>query len=169
MENALQAVNEMTVREAAAQFGVPKSTLHDRISGKVQPGSVYGPPRYLDEEEEEELVRWIEGCAQIGYAKSVREIRAIVGAIVAKKNALDSMVVSHGWWDHLRQRHPHLTLRSGEGLAYCCAVSTNRVVIDKYFDLLEVVLTCKSNNLTKKPHLIFNADETGMQTRGLVL
>ena len=93
MENALQAVNEMTVREAAAQFSVPKSTLHDRISGKVQPGSVYGPPRYLDEEEEEELVRWIEGCAQIGHAKSVCEIRAIFEAIVAKKNALDSMVV----------------------------------------------------------------------------
>ena len=93
MENALQVVNEMTVREAAAQFGVPKSTLHDRISEKVQPGSVYGPLRYLDEEKEEELVRWIEGCAQIGYAKIVREIRAIFEAIVAKKNALDSMVV----------------------------------------------------------------------------
>ena len=75
MENALQAVNEMTVREAAAQFGVPKSTLHDRISGKVQPGAVSGSPCYfLDDEEEEELVRWIEGCAQIGHAKSVREI-----------------------------------------------------------------------------------------------
>ena len=79
---------------------------------------------------------------------------------MAKKNALDSMVVSHGWWDCFRQRHPHLTLRSGEGLAYCRAVSTNRVVINKYFDLLEQVLD--SNNLTKKPHLIFNADETGM-------
>ena len=101
-----------------------------------------------------------EGCAQIGYAKSVREIQAIVGTIVAKKNALDSMVVSHGWWDCFRQRHPHLTLRSGEGLAYCRAVSTNRVVINKYFDLLEQVLD--SNNLTKKPHLIFNVDETGM-------
>ena len=70
-----------------------------------------------------------EGCAQIGYAKSVREIQAIVGAIVAKKNALDSMVVSHGWWDQFQQRHPHLTLRSAEGLAYCHAVSTNRVVV----------------------------------------
>ena len=47
-----------------------------------------------------------------------------------------------------------------KGFAYCRAVSTNHVVIDKYFDLLEEVL--KSNYLTKKPHLIFNADETGM-------
>lgn len=46
------------------------------------------------------------------------------------------------------------------GLASCRAISTNCVVTDKYFDPLEEVL--ESNNLTKKPHLIFNVDETSM-------
>ena len=138
MENAQQAASQgMSVREAAIQFGVPKSTLHDRISGRVQPGAAAGAPRYLYKEEEEELVRWIEGCASIGYAKSVREVRSVVGAIVAAKNNLEKVVVSHGWWDHFRARHPHLTLRTGESLAYHRAVSTNRLIIDKYFDLLE--------------------------------
>ena len=40
-----------------------------------------------------------------GCAKSVKDVRAIVGAIVAKKQGV---VVSHGWWDRFRQRHPHL-------------------------------------------------------------
>ena len=88
----------MSVRQAAAQFGVPKSTLHDCISGRVLPGAIPGAPRYLDDEEEEELVRWLEGCAEIGYAKSVREVRGIVGAIVAMKQNVDSVVISHGWW-----------------------------------------------------------------------
>ena len=96
-----------------------------------------GAPRYLDNEEEDELVRWLEGCAQIGYTKSIREVRAIVGAIVAKKNNLDSMVGSHGWWDRFRQRYPHLSLQSDGTLAYRRAVCTNRVAIDKYFDLME--------------------------------
>ena len=87
--------------------------MDDRVSGRVQPGAVPGAPKYLDDEEEEELVRWIEGCAQIGYAKSVKEVRAVVGAIVAAKNNLDCAVVSHGWWDRFRSRHPHLTLRMG--------------------------------------------------------
>ena len=159
MERALQATSSgMPIREASKSFGVPKPTLHDRISGRVQPGVRSGAPRYLDEEEEEEMVRWLEGCAAIGYAKSVRGIR---GAIVGAKNNLSSsVVVSHGWWDRFRARHPHLTLRTGEALACHRAISTNQAVINKYFDLLEEVFI--NNDLTKRPHLIFNADETGL-------
>ena len=117
IDHALRATSEgMSVREAASQYGVPKSTLHDCVSGRIQPGAVPGAHRYLDEEEEEEVFRWLEGCASIGYAKSVREVRSIVGAIVAAKNKLEN-VVSHGWWDRFRAQHPHLTLRTGESLA----------------------------------------------------
>jgi transposase len=128
MEKALHATSEgMSVREAATQFGVPKSTMYGRISGRVQPGAAPGAPHYLDNEEEEEVVRWLEGCASIGCAKNVREVRSIVGAIVAAKNNLENVVVSHGWWDRFRARH--LTLRTGESLAHHRAVSTNRVGI----------------------------------------
>lgn len=62
-------------RRAALEYSVSKSTLHDRLTGKVLPGAVGGAPRYyLDNEEEEELVKWIIGCAEVGYA--VRAIRS---------------------------------------------------------------------------------------------
>lgn len=104
MESVLQDVTfgTLTVRHAALEHNVPKSTLHDRLSGKVLPGAVGGAPRYLDDEEEEELVWWLEGGAEVGCAKSVREVRVIVGAIVARKENLD----------------PQLRLRAGETLAY---------------------------------------------------
>lgn len=120
------------VQRAALEYGVPKSTLHDQ---DVMPGAVGGAPRYLDDEEEEELVRWSEGCAEIGCAKNVKEVRAIVGAIVAKKENLDSVTVSHRWWDRFRAR---LTMRAGESLAY---VRANRQTLDHYFE----------NDLTSKP------------------
>ena len=121
-----------TIRRAAKGYGVPKSTLHVRVSGKV--GS---PPQYLNDEEEEELVRWLEGCAEVGCAKS---IRVVVGAFVAKKYNLDHAAVSHGWWDRSRAQHPHLRLRAGECLTYVCTVCTNRQILDKYFDLWECVV-----------------------------
>ena len=78
------------MRRAAAQYDIPSSTLHDRISGKVSVGAVSGPPRYLDEEEEEkELVEFLLGCAEVGYPKTVKEVRIIVGKIVAKKQHQD--------------------------------------------------------------------------------
>ena len=42
-------------------------------------GAAGGPPRYLNDEEEEELVRWLEGCAEVGCVKSIKEVRAVVG------------------------------------------------------------------------------------------
>ena len=54
MELALKEVKALTVRRAALQYDVPKSTLHDRVTGKVDHGAKVGAPHYLDDEEEEE-------------------------------------------------------------------------------------------------------------------
>ena len=97
----------------------------------------------------------------MGYAKSVHEIRAVVGAIVSNKLGLDTLIiVSHGWWDRFRQRHPHLVLHAGEGITFKQLAAMNKETIDHYYNLLEE--TMKDNNLLDAPHLIFNADETGM-------
>jgi len=44
-----------SVRRAAEMFNVPKSTLHDHVTGKVMFGARSGPDPYLSMEEEEEL------------------------------------------------------------------------------------------------------------------
>lgn len=162
MDRALNelSIGAMTVRQASLSYGIPKSTLHDHYSGKILAGAKPGPTRYLNDEEESELVQWLEGCAQVGYAKSIREVRAVVGAILGAKHGLENVVVIHGWWDRFRQRHAHITLRAGESLSYRRAVSINRETIDSYFDQLESIL--KSNRLVDHPSLIFNADESGM-------
>ena len=155
MELALRdvATGVLPVRKAALIYGIPKSTLH--VSGKVRPGAGVGLPKYLTDEEEDELVRWLEGCS-----KSVRETRAVVGAIVAKKQRVECAVVSHGWWDRFRKRHPHLTLRAREALAYRRAIATSPETFRSYFDQLEDILNI--NGLRHAPSHIFNADESGI-------
>ena len=72
MGKAVEAcVNEgMSIRQAAFHFGVPKSTLGDRMSGRVVPCSTSGPKTYLSPEEETELVKFLLRCAAIGDPKS---------------------------------------------------------------------------------------------------
>ena len=57
MEAAINSVvDENTpVLRAARKYGIPKSTLHDRISGKVQHGKMPGPSQLLSAAEEEEF------------------------------------------------------------------------------------------------------------------
>ena len=49
---------DMSCRRAAEAFNIPPSTLNDRITGKTAMGAVGGPPRYLTDVEENELVNF---------------------------------------------------------------------------------------------------------------
>ena len=154
MQKALQAVrlDGASVRKAAMYYGVPKSTLGDRVSGRVTHGILSGPPKYLSEEEEEELVRFILGCASVGYPKTRKEILSLVQTQVDKP-------ISHGWWDSFCKRHPNLTFRTPAPLSIArTAVDEN--ALERYFDLLE--RTLGDNGLLEQPCQIFNMDEKGM-------
>ena len=55
---------------ASRDFGVPRSTLHDRVSGRVVHGVKPGPKPYLDNAEEKELGSYLKHCAKVGYGKT---------------------------------------------------------------------------------------------------
>ena len=69
-------------------------------------GAVSGAPRYLDEDEEKELVDFLLGCVEVGYQKTVKEVRVKVGKVVAKKQNQSVGItapVSHGWWEKFQK------------------------------------------------------------------
>lgn len=95
LQLAIKAVkNGWTIRRAAEEFGVPKSTLYDRVSSLVAFEARSGPPRYLNDQEEKQLVNFLIGCAKGGYAKSRTEVLAIVQSLVAKKQGKDPEEIS---------------------------------------------------------------------------
>ena len=57
MQKAMSAVkqNRLSVRKAAVQYGIPKSTLSDRITGKITKGAKMGRPAVLPEHAETQL------------------------------------------------------------------------------------------------------------------
>ena len=160
MAEAVSAVIQegMSFRDAAVQFGVPKSTLGNRISGRVLIGATSGPQTYLDRDEEAELVQFILRCAEIGYATSRKQILALVRRLLQKKGK--NAPVTSGWWESFCDRHPNLTLRAPASLSRARAIASDPAVLDCYFDLLQEVL--EKNDLFDKACQIFNMDETGM-------
>ena len=140
MRSAHTAVmdNELSPKEAADRYGIPYSTLRDRVSGRVCFGSHSGPKRYLDDNEEAELVTFLSGAASIGYAHSKKEVITMVEAVLSSKGKANS--VSSGWWESFIKRHPQLCIRKAEKVTYTRLKATDPIVMDKYFDLLERTL-----------------------------
>ena len=160
VDKAYEAVvsGGMSLRKAAEEYGIPRSTLHAKVQGKVALHVKSGAKKHLTDEEESKLVEFIAGCASVGYAKSRKEVQAIAQQIAACRNP--QVQLTKGWWDSFKGRHPEVTLRQAEPLSYARAVATDSAIITKYFDLLEDTLS--TNGLVDKPGQIFNCDETGL-------
>ncbi len=94
---------ELSICEAADAFDVPKSTLHDRVSGRVPFGKLSGFVRYLSDAEETNLIKFIKQSAKIGAAKSKADVISIVQRVVDAKYM--KVKVTSGWWESFKRRH----------------------------------------------------------------
>ena len=119
MTLACKAVARGTsIRRAAEEYNVPRSTLQNRVSGRVPDGKLSGPPRYLTSGEEYELVEFICMCSKLGCAKSRLEIFAFVQQLLKMKGIVGKVTNGYGWWEGFRRRHQNFTLKSPEPLAH---------------------------------------------------
>ena len=90
MQAALDAVKEgMGVNAAARAYGVPKTMLKDRISGRVVHGTKPGPRQHLTSEEERDLTRYLEEVAETGYGKTRKQVQLMVETVAKEKGLLD--------------------------------------------------------------------------------
>ena len=74
----------MSVRQAAGQYNVPKSTLHDRSSGKVQPGAVYGKQPVLSYDVEESMATSVKEAASQGFGITRQQLMLKAGQIARR-------------------------------------------------------------------------------------
>ena len=76
--------NKLSLRKAAQQYGIPKSSLSLYVSGKLQIGARRGPASILSAEEEQRIVDYTVHMGQIGYGRTCEQILNIVAEIVSK-------------------------------------------------------------------------------------
>ena len=165
MEAAINSVvDENTpVLQAARKYGIPKSTLHDRISGKVQHGKKLGPSLLLSAAEEEFSSFLIE-VSQADYEKTRKEVKSVAGMVAVDKGKRSKPIVSDGWFRRFMQRQLHLSYRRGNPTANIQMNCLTKEVMSDYFDLLKEVLV--ENQLLNSPNRIYNVDETGIALDG---
>lgn len=109
-------------------------------------------------DEEEELASFLIQVAKIGYPRTKNQVLAMVQRIIENKQI--KTVVTNGWFERFKQRHPQLTLKSAVPLSYARAKVANFDIFTRYLDMLEETL--ETNGILNHPTHIFNCDETGM-------
>ena len=94
MESALSG--NMSINHAAEFHGVPRTTLQDHLSGRVQHGKNPGPAPYLTSNEEKELSDYLLSSAEVGYSKTRKEVKCIAEAVAEEKGVLKASRISDG-------------------------------------------------------------------------
>lgn len=133
LKRACQAVHDgKSVRQAAEEYNIPRSTLHDYISGKVVLGSKSGPKSYLTSSEEEELMTFLVGMSSVGYSHTVQQVIDIVQNVVNKKGM--EVKVTASWWKSFKSRHKDITLRNPETLTHSRIAGSSNSQIEHYLE-----------------------------------
>ena len=162
MKEAIMHVQQHHNISAAARLhGVPKTTLHDRLSGRSSSGAKVGHPTTLTQEEEDEIAETCIVFAEWGFGLGRREVESVVQEflkVTNRKNPFKDGVPGEGWWSGFLKRHPRIAKRKSQHLQMVRAQVSRQDILDHWFnDCLGPTL--KKLDLEGKPERIYNVDE----------
>ncbi|KAJ0004391.1 hypothetical protein NQD34_010605 [Periophthalmus magnuspinnatus] len=165
MERALIEVKSgrCTVRQAAKEFGVPKSSLGDRVSGRVTPGSRSGPAQLITSADEELLVEFSLYMARHGFPLTKQQLVSFASSIYRRQHRRVAFSkLGQTWWLNFRKRQEkNLSIQPAESVVHGRTMCVRKEAVDHFYHLLSSVVT--SHRLMDKPHQIFNCSEMGFE------
>lgn len=167
LENAIKEMNEngASLLEMSKKYSIPKSTLHDKISGKYKNPSV-GRTTVLSHEEEKHIAAGLQYAAQYGWPCNRGDIRNMVQQYCVLTKKHEQWIENGPGIEFIRgfeKRWQHcITKRKPELVTSSRAKDLSEETIDQFFDMVKHVY--EENNLFDKPNCIFNCDETGFNT-----
>lgn len=145
LKEALQIIkrNGLSIRHVARKYGIPKSTLHDKLSGKMpeQIGKT-GPKTVLTELEEEKVVQWITSLTKCGFPVKENEIMDTIASVVkedGRHTPFEDGRPGKKWCYLFLKRHPELARRTTEGISKAKAAVTEKS-LRKWFQELQEYL-----------------------------
>ncbi|XP_072389248.1 uncharacterized protein [Diabrotica undecimpunctata] len=158
------AIDEITsgslsLNKASSKYGIPKSTLHNKLTKKAPFERKMGPSSVLTPFEEETLESWILAKAKLGFPMHPSNVMDVVQNILrgaARPNKFIYDRSGKKWLQLFLQRHPNIAKRNTEIISKSRALVTEEGIREWFAELNEFF---KNNNL-----LDMIGDPTGFQT-----
>ena len=112
LTNAFNAVKEegLSVTNAAKTYGIPRSTLYDKIHNRTSiEVQRKGPAPLISNEDEKKLADYLLQMSNLGYTFSLTELIDLASELAHRKGKLDEdCKLSRRWHKSFRQRWPML-------------------------------------------------------------
>ncbi|XP_072179879.1 uncharacterized protein [Diadema setosum] len=167
LQEALKRVRlgELSQRQASVQYGIPRSTIFDKLSGRrPEEYCKLGRAPYLTPAEEDRLAQWAIQMSRIGYGRTREQIMKMAQTIVTaegRETPFTDNKPGKKWFAHFMKRNPTLSLRNPQGLGIERAVLTCDKLDRWYNGLHDFLKAENAMSILECPHRIWNADESG--------
>lgn len=155
--------NNISVREAAIKFNVPKSTLNDKVRGVVPAGRQIGPKPLLGMETEKKIVKCLFTLADAGFPLTKQQLIDNVRDMVVKsthENPFSNGVPGRMWFQLFRARHPEISLRVAQNISRARAGVTEENIRNWFEETRSFCETSGCLDALKDPKRVYNFDET---------
>ena len=128
--NAINAIRDgqvRSVRAAACAYGIPRTTLQDRLHGATDHSMASETTQKLTSEQEKCLVEWIKELEAQGKAPSHTMVREVACKII------DSETLGKHCIERFMKRHPEITSCIGVPLESSRALNSTDDIIAEHF------------------------------------
>lgn len=165
--NAIADIEErsLSVRKAAKKWGIPKSTLQDKLGRQVEKKRK-GPRTVLTEAEEDRFAEWLIERAKRGFGVTKDEFLDSVKTFIEKDKRETNFTGNrpgNKWYRGFVKRNPKVRLRSARPLDKKRAKITPQD-LDEWFANFEKFI--RDVGVVDRPGQIWNCDETGFDLQG---
>ncbi|KAJ8965660.1 hypothetical protein NQ314_003977 [Rhamnusium bicolor] len=153
----------MPFKTASKKYGIPRSTLQDKVKGRTQIEKKSGPETVLTKDEEQLLVNSLFHIASCGFPGTKDQLLDNVELLVKnleRPNKFTDGRPGLKWYEGFLARHPELTKRVSQNLTSSRA-NLSETRIRQWFAEVETYLRGAGYfELTSEPNRVFNWDET---------
>ncbi|ODM23528.1 hypothetical protein SI65_01117 [Aspergillus cristatus] len=157
---AIQAIKKQeisSIRDAARQFQVPRTTLQRRLTGLTVRSETRANSHKLTKTEEQSLVQWIFSLDDRGAAPRPTSVQEIANLLLAARGSTPVQTVGEKWAYNFIKRHPELSTQFSRRYNYERAKCEDPIIIHEWFDCVQRTILQYGID----PDDIYNFDETG--------
>jgi hypothetical protein len=130
---------------AAQKYGIPKTTLYNRLHGQGAIADQIQPKQRLSSDDEDRIKVWALRQEQLGNELSHCQIRAAIEALLKQRG--DNAPLEVNWVARFINKHPELKTKKGKIQETVRFKAFTPKAVNWYFDILETYSWIKPENI----------------------